>query len=406
MLKKGFGGLPRPSRLLLGGLLTLVMLGVVLISSVSVFESHRLMERIEGPEFCAENAQSCNSFYFSRHLRHVAMGVVVFVLGILLPMRFWRAVALPMFGLSLLGLAVVLFSSLGADWGTANSWINIPGLPSIQPSEFAKFGMTLYFAAWMAAKQADIRTWRGGFLPFCTLLGLVVFPVALQPDFGSVLVLCAIGGAMFFVGGGRLTHLVIGALVAGLVSLPIIMSHDYIRDRFVAFLAPSAETQAGYQVEQSLIAVGSGQWFGVGVGESGQRYGWLPEIQSDTIFAAAAEELGFVRMMMVVGTFLMLGGVGMWAAARAQSRFAALVATGVATWVCFQAFVNMAVTLGIFPLTGITLPFISYGGSSLLTLALASGVLFRIVLGCEASAGTLRSGGKWWARGPRAGGVG
>lgn len=348
-----------------------------MITSVSVFESHQLMVKRFGSEYCEVN--NCNGFYLWRHVKHLFLGVPIFLTGFLIPVGFWRRVALPLFFVALTLLAAILLTSVGGSWGTAKSWINIPLLPSIQPSEIAKIALVLYLAIWMEKKEQDIRTWESGFLPFLILMLPIVALIALQPDFGSLLVIVSIAAVMFFVAGGNLFHILAGGLTAICISLPVILSHDYIRERFLVFLHPETGTNdASYQVVQSLITVGSGRFFGLGIGESGQRHGWLPEIQSDTIFAAAAEELGFFRIIFLVGAFAMLAVVGYEVAKGARNRFEMLVAAGITAWITFQALLNMSVTLGIFPLTGVTLPFVSYGGSSLLSLFFASGILLQI----------------------------
>lgn len=355
----------------------LVILGIVTLTSVSVFESYQLMVKLNGAEYCEVN--NCNGFYLWRHLQHALLGIPVFLLGFLIPLRIWRALALPIFVVAMLLLTAVLISHIGGGWGTARSWINISFLPSIQPSEVAKISLIFYLAIWMEKKERAIQTWGSGFVPFVILMLPPVFLLALQPDFGSLLVVMSIAAAMFFVAGGNILHILMGAVAAVAISLPVILSHDYILERFTVFLHPEAgDDDASYQVMQSLITAGSGRLFGFGVGGSGQRHGWLPEVQSDTIFAAMAEELGFLRMILVVGMFIAIAIIGFQVSKNARNRFEMLVAAGVTSWITFQALLNMAVTLGMFPLTGITLPFISYGGSSLLSLLFASGILLQI----------------------------
>ncbi len=354
----------------------LVILGIVMITSVSVYESHTLMVKINGEQYCEEN--NCNGFYLWRHLRNILVAVPVFFVGYFMPIAFWRKLALPLFIVSI-GLLLSLFvTSIGGEWGTARSWINIPFLPSIQPSEIAKVALIFYLAIWMERKEREIRTWGNGFVPFVILMIPLVFLIALQPDFGSLLVVTSIAAVMFFVSGGNLLHIILGGVAAIAVSLPVILSYPYIRERFMVFFNPGVDHEASYQVQQALMTAGSGRWFGQGVGGSGQRHGWLPEVQSDTIFAATAEEFGFLRIIIIVGAFAAISILGYSVAKNARNRFEMLVAAGVTGWITFQALLNMSVTLGMFPLTGVTLPFISYGGSSLMMLLFAAGVLLHI----------------------------
>lgn len=355
----------------------LVILGIVTITSVSVFESYQLMVKRFGEAYCETN--NCNGFYLWRHAKHVLIGIPVFLLGMYIPMRIWRILALPLFIFAILLLTALLITSIGGGWGTSRSWINISFLPSVQPSEMAKIGLILYLAIWMEKKERSIQTWGNGFVPFAILMLPLVTLLALQPDFGSVLVVAFIAAAMFFVAGGNILHIFSGGLAAGAISLPVIMSHEYILKRFTVFLHPEAgSSNASYQVMQSLITAGSGRMFGFGIGGSGQRHGWLPEVQSDTIFAAMAEELGFIRIVLVIAIFIAIAIIGLEVSKNARNRFEMLVAAGITSWISFQALLNIAVTLGLFPLTGITLPFISYGGSSLLTLLFVSGLLLQI----------------------------
>jgi cell division protein FtsW len=370
------------------------------------------MVKIHGGEYCKEN--NCNGFYLWRHLEHIALGIPVFFMGLFIPISFWKRLALPIFLFSLSLLSLLLVGSIGGDWGTAKSWINISFLPSIQPSEMMKIAMIFYLAVWMDRKEKIIQTWGNGFVPFVILMIPPVLLLALQPDFGSLLVIMAIATVMFFTAGGNLGHIFLGSVLAVLVmSAPIFLSNCntpslleenssqergrfcYISDRISGFLSPT-DANEHYQVKQSLITIGSGQLFGVGIGESGQRHGWLPEIQSDTIFAAAAEELGFFRIIFLVGAFACISVFGYQIARNTNNRFEMLVASGITAWITFQTIINMAVVTKLFPVTGITLPFISYGGSSLLSLLLASGVLLHICKFSSQNANYFSSRRFWW----------
>ena len=367
---------------------TLVIFGVVMMSSVSALYSYKLMVGKYGEEYC--QVHNCNNFYYLRHIEHILLGIPVLLAGLLIPLRVWKRVAMPFFLGTLLILFLLLIGDIGGNWGTAKSWINIPGLPSIQPSEIMKLAIIFYLAIWMDKKQRVVQSWGNGFLPFSLLMIPPVFLLALQPDFGSLLVIASIAAVMFFVAGGNLAHIFLGGVLAFLLAfIPIMMADNcddplqrdkfcYISERITGFLGNGEEGRENYQVKQSLIAVGSGGLFGVGLGESVQRYGYLPEIQSDTIFAATAEELGFLRMIFVVGAFALFSFLGFQVSHNARNRFEMLVAAGITAWIMFQALINMAVVLKLFPVTGITLPFISYGGSSMLSLLFATGILLRI----------------------------
>jgi cell division protein FtsW len=252
-------------------------------------------------------------------------------------------------------------------------------------------------AVWLQKKESSIATFKEGFVPFVILLCLSTFFVAIQPDLGSFLVFSVMCTTMFFVAGGNIVHLLLGAATAGFLGLPIILNKEYIRNRFTVFLHilfhPDDLTYRegiGFQVYQALIAIGSGGLFGVGYGKSIQKFGYLPEVQSDTIFAAMAEELGFLRLLIVLSLYGIFVYRGLRIARNAPDRFGLLVATGITTGIAFQTLLNICVNLSLFPITGLTLPFISYGGSSLLTTLCGVGILLNISMHSTGEDATIR----------------
>lgn len=231
----------------------------------------------------------------------------------------------------------------------------------------------------MEKRQELVRSFQYGFIPFTVLLSIVILLLAIQPDFGSVLVVVAIAASMFLVAGGSLVHIGLGAFFSSALALPIILFVDHVRTRFMTFINPDLDPLgAGFQIKQALIAIGNGGLFGVGFGKSIQKFGYLPEVQSDTIFAAAAEELGFVRIIFLVIAYSIIAYRGYHIAGNAKDRFSMLVAVGITTWFTFQAIINIGVVLAIMPNTGITLPFVSYGGTSLVLNMLSAGILLNI----------------------------
>lgn len=369
--------LRRMDFLLLGTVVVLTLFGLAMISSVSVFESYQITQRLVSQGL--RDAPS-NSFYLWRSFRHVVMGFAVMGGAMLIPYRLWGKLAFPLFLMSLFLLFAVFTPGLRAEYGTAQSWLRL-GPFSMQPSELLKLTLIFYLALWLQKREPLIGTWKEGFIPFASLLSLSTVLVALQPDLGSFLVLSSIAVVMFFVAGGNIAHVILGGAMASILGLPLILQKEYIRNRFRAFLSPADPSLAetiGFQIKQALIAIGSGGAFGVGYGKSVQKFGYLPEVQADTIFAAMAEELGFFRMLIIIGMYGIFVWRGYKAAREAPDRFGFLVATGIVTWIAFQAALNFAVNLALFPLTGITLPFISYGGSSLISLLAAVGVLLNI----------------------------
>ncbi|MBU1935429.1 putative lipid II flippase FtsW [Patescibacteria group bacterium] len=354
----------------------LLIFGIIMISSVSVYESYQLTSDMVRQGIMDEPT---NSFYLWRHFWRAILAIPLWVFAIYFPLTFWKQIALPLFVISLVLLIALFLPGIGANYGTSTSWINIPFLPSVQPAEIVKLSLIFYLAVWMEKRQELVRSFQYGFIPFTVLLSMVVILLAMQPDFGSVLVIAIVAASMFFAAGGNVLHIFSGALLASLMAYPIIMSKEYIRNRFLAFLNPDLDPlNIGFQIKQALIAIGSGGLFGVGFGKSIQKFGYLPEVQGDTIFAAAAEELGFLRIAFLVLAYGIIAYRGYHIAMHAKDRFSMLIAVGITSWFTFQAIINMGVNLAILPLTGLTLPFISYGGSSLLVSMIAAGILLNI----------------------------
>ncbi len=363
--------------LLLGVTVVLTLFGLAMIASVSVFESYQLTSHLvqrgllDGPS---------NSFYLLRSFIHVVMGMGTLFITMLIPYHVWERYARVFFFGSILLLVAVLIPGLNAGWGTSSSWLRI-GLLSLQPSEVFKLSFIIYLSVWLQKREQLIGTFKEGFMPFVILLVISTFIIAIEPDLGTFLILTGIGSVMFFIAGGNIFHLFMGGGLAAVMGLPVILHKEYIRARFMAFLQPNdpkiAET-IGFQIKQALIAIGSGGFFGVGYGKSIQKFGYLPEVQADMIFSAMSEELGFVRLLIVLAMYCILIYRGYRVAQQAPDRFGFLVATGITTWIAVQTTVNVAVNIGLFPLTGLTLPFISYGGSSLISLLAGVGILLNI----------------------------
>ncbi len=358
--------------LLLGTTVVLTLFGLAMLASVSVYESYQLTFRLYGV--------GTNSFYLWRTFLHVLLGIGVMFATTIIPYRVWETFAKLLFFATILLLLLVLIPGINAGWGTSWSWLRV-GPFSVQPSEFLKLTLVFYLSVWLQKREQLIGTFKEGFIPFVTLLLISTFLIAIQPDLGSFLVLCAIASAMFFIAGGSIFHLALGGGLAAILGLPIILQKDYIRQRFMAFLYLNDQNIAdkfGYQIKQALITIGSGGFFGVGYGKSTQKFGYLPEVKGDMIFSAMAEELGFMRLLIVLAMYAILIYRGYRIAEQAPDRFGFLLATGITTWIAVQTLVNIAVNVGLFPLTGLTLPFISYGGSSLVALLAAVGILLNI----------------------------
>lgn len=357
----------------------LLFVGIIMISSVSVYESYGITQRLMEEGVLTEPS---NSFYLWRHFKRALLAIPLFFLGMYLPLSFWKRLAPPLFLVTWLLLIVVLIPGVSGDATfSSRSWINLPGIPSIQPVELVKLSLIFYLGVWMEKRQEIVRSFQYGFLPFTMLLSMVVVLLALQPDYGSSLVIVSTAACMFFAAGGGVLHIGFGALCAILLSIPLVLltGSQHVIERFQVFLDPSLDPgKVGFQVKQALMAIGNGGFFGVGFGKSMQKFGYLPEVQGDSIFAAISEELGFIRVIFVVGAYAYIAYKGYKIAIDAKDRFSMLVAVGISSWFMFQAVINIGGNLAILPLTGITLPLVSYGGTSLMISMLAAGVLLNI----------------------------
>lgn len=279
---------------------------------------------------------------------------------------------------SLLLTALVFVPGLGFTSGGATRWILLGPL-SLQPAEILKLGVVLYLAAYLSNARAHLGSWKVGIAPFLLILAVPTALLLKQPDTSTVVVIVAAAGAMFFAVGARWRDIGILVLVGILALGVLIVSRDYVRARVMTFFNPAENQQgAGYQIKQSLIAVGSGKITGRGFGQSVQKFGYLPEPTGDSVYAVAAEEFGFVGSVFIIGLFVALAMRLLFIASRAPDYFGALIAVGVSILVVGQAFINIASMLGVIPLTGLPLPFISHGGTALFVLLCGMGVVLNI----------------------------
>jgi cell division protein FtsW len=280
----------------------------------------------------------------------------------------------------LISLALLLFVFVPFLNGNEDvkRWIFIGGF-NFQPSEIVKLFFIIYLAGWLAKKDKDIQSVRKSWIPFLVILIVFTGLIILEPDLGTAGTLAIIGLALFFLSGARISHLLV-TITAGLGLLYLaIISAPYRLSRFTTFINPEANpTGSGYQLRNALIALGSGGWFGRGFGNSSQKYLYLPEAHTDSIFAIIGEELGMLRSVLVLGAFLLIAWRGLKIAEEAPDKFGRLLASGITIWICLQAFINIGAMLGVVPLTGITLPFVSYGGSSLVLSLAGIGILMNI----------------------------
>jgi len=317
-------------------------------------------------------------FFLKRQGAYAIVGFAAMALMMRIDLNVLRKAAWPVLGVCALLLIAVLIPGVGKKVGGAARWIRVGGL-TFQPAEFVKIGLVLFMAHSLARKQDKVKSFRFGFLPYMLILAVLLGLVLAQPDLGSALTLGVVAVTMLLVAGTRLKYL---AGIA-LISLPflyfMVMNVDYRRRRIMAFLDPWGDpSDTGFQIIQSWIAFGSGGAFGQGLGESKQKLFYLPEAHTDFIFSVIGEELGFIGVIVIAAMFMLLILRGMKTALNAPNEFSCFLAFGVTLLIGLQAFVNMAVVMGMVPTKGLALPFISYGGTSLVTTLTAIGILLNV----------------------------
>lgn len=355
-----------PFALVAASSVCLLVLGLVMIFSASFVQS---------------TAESGDAFgIIGRQLLWAAVGLPPAAAAALADHRVWRRVAIPLLLLATVLSALVLVPGLGTSVAGARRWFDL-GLASFQPSEMVKLVVPLAVARmvdqrWRRVRAGDMRALL---LPALPLLALVTVLVLAGPDLETALLVAATGGAVLFVAGlpGRL--LAGGLLGAGGVGLAGVLTSDYRRERVAAWLDPASDpANVGYQAWQGLLALGSGGVFGVGLGASRGKWLYIPGAHTDFVFAIIGEELGLVGALFVLALFVALAAGGVLTAQRAADPFGRLVATGITTWMVLQAGINTGSVVGLLPITGVTLPLVSYGGSSLVFTMLGIGILISI----------------------------
>ncbi|MBI3633058.1 MAG: cell division protein FtsW [Candidatus Vogelbacteria bacterium] len=290
----------------------------------------------------------------------------------------WLRYSTHIFVFSVILTLLVFIPKLGLNALGAKRWIDI-GFISFQPSEFLKLGFVIYFASWLSYKKDKIQSFRNGFLPAMLILAIPSIILLSQPDTGTLLCILIAGVAMFFVAGGRISHLSLLLFVAILGIGIVILTKPYAMARISTFLNPQADPLgAGYQVRQALIAIGSGQITGRGFGQSIQKFNYLPEPLGDAIFAVYAEEFGFIGCIIIVLLYLAFTLRGLRLSCRSPDQFSRLLALGIVILISAQSFINIGAMLSILPLTGVPLLFISHGGTALLFALAEVGLLLNI----------------------------
>lgn len=319
------------------------------------------------------------NFFIKKQVLFAVLGLVGMFIAMNVDYRILMKLSPLLMLFALLGLAAVLLPGIGFEQNGARRWVALGPLPPLQPSEFAKVAVLIYMAAWLAAKGETVKDFSLGVMPFVGMVGLIGALIMLEPDMGTAMMVALITGTLFFVAGARLTHLL--ALVgSGLVmAVVLILSHGYRADRLLAFTSAEDDpTGVGFHALQMLVAFGSGGIGGLGLGVSRQKFFYVPGSHTDGVLAIVGEELGFIGVVVVLLLFVVLLARGLRIAMRAPDRFGSLLATGVIAWIALQLLINVGGVTRSIPLTGIPLPFLSYGGSSLMALLTAVGVLLSV----------------------------
>ncbi len=363
-------GKQKPDQTLIITTFALLVFGLVMISSVGVaISQHRFGD----------------SYYFFKHqlFYGVMPGLILMFIVQKINYRAWRKIALPLFLLNLVLLVLVFIPGVGLKFQGASRWIQL-SIFSFQPSEMLKLSLIIYLAAWLEGKREKGSDLFEGFVPFLAIIGIVGFLVIKQPDMGTLSVLVIIAMSIYFVSGARFHHLLSMLGLGALVFLILVKIESYRMSRLLVFLNPELDPRGiGYQINQALLAIGSGGLWGLGLGHSRQKFNYLPEPVGDSIFAVISEEIGLVGVSVLIILFVIFAMRGFKIAKNAPDVFGRLVAVGITSWIIFQALINICAITGLMPLTGVTLPFISYGGTSLAFSMIGVGILLNISKKCR-----------------------
>jgi cell division protein FtsW len=344
--------------------LMLLGLGIVMVASAS-------LHRVEAAPF----------YFVIRHLIAIGIGLTAALVISQIPIEVWErsGIMLYLFGLFL--LVLVLVPGIGREVNNATRWIPL-GPFTLQSSEFMKFFMVIYVGGYLVRRQMEVRHTLWGVAKPAILLGIASFLIIQQPDYGTTVLLIAVALGMLFMGGVPIWQFLLLILISGLSMVSLAIFEPYRMQRLVTFMDPWADVQdSGYQLVQALIAFGRGEWLGVGLGSGIQKQFHLPEAHNDFLLAVIGEELGLVGVLLVIAIF----GVIIWRAMRigamaerCQQHFASYIAQGFGLYIGLQAFINIGVNIGLLPTKGLTLPFMSYGGNSIIVACMAIAILVRI----------------------------
>ena len=355
----------KPDYILFFTILALLGIGFLALASASAIPSK---EKFDNP------------YFYLKHqilyglLPGLAIGSLIYFFGV----KFVEKFTLPLMILTFLFLILVFLPIFGLSHGGAQRWLDL-GPISFQPAELAKIAYILFLAKWLQNQRKNLKTFWAGLFPFLAMTGILSVLILLQPAVGTTAIILLTSLAMFFAGGGKVLHTV-SCIALGLLLLVLLIKiAPYRIERLQTFLDPKNDPLgASYQINQALIAIGSGGVLGVGTGNSGQKYNFIPEPMGDSIFAIYAEETGFVGASLLIILFVVFAWRGLKIAMASSDNFSKLISVGVVFWITMQAFINIAGISKVMPLTGVPMPFVSYGGSALAIVLGASGLLLNI----------------------------
>ncbi|MDT7928676.1 MAG: putative lipid II flippase FtsW [Tepidimonas sp.] len=357
---------------LLWVIVALLCWGLVMVYSASIALP-------DNPRF----ANYSPTHFVLRHALAIGIGAVAATVAFQIPVERWQRWAIPLFVLALVLLAIVLVPFIGKGVNGARRWIPL-GVMNFQPSELAKFAVVLYAASYMVRRMEVKEQFFRAVWPMAVAVGLVGVLLLAEPDMGAFMVIAVIAMGILFLGGVNARMFFLIALVVAAAFAMVVLTNEWRRERIFAYLDPWSEQHAlgkGYQLTHALIALGRGEWFGVGLGASVEKLHWLPEAHTDFLLAVIGEEFGFVGVLTLIVLFMWLTRRIMQIGRQAIALdlvFAGLAAQGVGLWIGFQAFINIGVNLGALPTKGLTLPLMSYGGSAILMNLVALAFVLRV----------------------------
>ncbi|HSA62974.1 MAG TPA: putative lipid II flippase FtsW [Nitrospiraceae bacterium] len=344
--------------------ITLALVGLVMVFSASAV--------------VAGNRFHDSGYFLKRQLAWLTFGFLLLHLASHIDYVWWKRLSIPLLGLMSVLLVMVLIPSLGVAAKGARRWLRL-GPISIQPAEMVKLVAVIYLAAYLTKKEERLASFSSGLLPALIVVAVLSGLVLLEPDLGTVVVMGLVTVGLLFLGGARISHLLMLGLCAVPVVLVLVLGSSYRRQRLMTFLAPWKDaSDAGFQITQSFLAFGSGGPFGVGLGEGKQKLFFLPEAHTDFVLALVGEELGLVGTAAIILLFALFVVRGFQIAARARMPFGRYLGMGITLLIGIQALVNACVVTGLLPTKGLTLPFVSYGGSSLVISLIGVGILLNI----------------------------